>query len=204
MSIEEADVAAAIIKALPERAAIVSAHLAEWQDEPMPYLLLSDIFQMMSKIPRGPEQLDLIRRAYDLCDKALSDGSREVRDCFAIELIEPLSFEPDETFLSALGPFGRLMHDEMLEWSRLYTLMKRAVDNENERLGLKVFDGTGIDAKNRSARVVVRMETWMVLNPQQHDMSFARLRDAWHEASGQPAGITITGPRESSFTVLRG
>jgi hypothetical protein len=203
MSIEASDVAAAILKALPECTAIVDAHLEEWPGEPMLYLLLQEVSRMIFDPPESAEQLDVIRRAYDLCERALSEGSREVRDCFAIELLEPLSGDPEGFFLAALGPIGRLMRDEMHEWDRLYALMKQALDGENEMLGLEVFSGSGIDAKNSTARVIVRIENWTLLSAAQHDESFARLRDAWRAASGAPTGITINGPRESNFRVLR-
>ncbi len=159
-------------------------------------------------MPDGPERRDFARRVYAFTDTMLTAGSPYVRDCFAIEMIEPLSGDPNEEHYpgleAAVGPAGHKELAFMREWARLYRGMKSAIERTNEQLGCAVFEAAGIGEGNASTRVIVNLPAWESLTENQRDEAYQHLSSDWEGVSGQMSGVTITGPRESDFRLLRG
>jgi hypothetical protein len=127
MSIEAADVIPILREALPEFCHAIEEHVSEWPDAPMLYLLIGALFNCAANAfwaGEEEEQLSFARRAYQIVDKMLSEGSPSVRDCFAIEMIEPLSDEAKIVeqiypgLESILGPAGKEELAKMREWWR--------------------------------------------------------------------------------------
>jgi hypothetical protein len=126
MSIEQAGVIPILSEALPEFSDAIREHVADWPDDPMLYPLIGSLFQHVAELRPGKERerLRFARRAYELVDKMLSEGSPSVRDCFAIEMIEPLSGDAEAIkqhypgLESILGPVGKEELAKMREWWR--------------------------------------------------------------------------------------
>ncbi len=206
--IEAVDVPGILVEILPEFRPTVEEHQKEWPDDPMLYLIVGALFRRMVDMSEGPERVDFVRRVYDLTEIMLAKGAQYVRDCFAIEMIEPLSGEHSEqTFPSleiAIGKFGRKELAFMREWSRLYGEMKIAIEGANQQLGCTVFEGVGIGEGNASTRIIVNLPLWDSLTENQRDNAYQRLSSDWGSVSGSASGVTISGPRATSFRVLRG
>ena len=127
MSIEAAEVISILREALPEFSHAIEEHVVEWPDDRMLYSLIGVLFNCAANAFRAgeeQEQLSFARRAYQIVDKMLSEGSPLVRDCFAIEMIEPLSGDAElvEQYYpgleSILGPVGKEELAKMREWWR--------------------------------------------------------------------------------------
>jgi hypothetical protein len=206
--IEAVDVPGILIETLPEFRPSVEEHQREWPDDPMLYLIVGALFQRMVDMSEGSERLDFVRRVYTLTEIMLTNGAQCVRDCFAIELIEPLSGENSEQSFPgleiAIGEAGRKELAFMREWARLYGDMKIAIERANQQLGCTVFEGVGIGEGNASTRVIVNLPLWESLTEHQRDDAHQRLSSDWESVSGSASGVTISGPRETSFRVLRG
>lgn len=206
--VEADDVAAILSEALPEFAEAVEQHRKDWPDSPMLYLLIGPLFWRMVEMPDGPERRDFVRRVYTVTDAMLANGSPSVRDCFAIEMIEPLSSDSNEQryprLEAAVGPVGRKELENMREWARLYRGMKAAVERANAEMGSSLLEVAGIGEGNASASVFANLRLWDSLTKKQHDEVYRRLSSDWEGVSGRMAGVTISGPRESNFRLLRG
>src|ERR1700733_9695308 len=127
MSIEVAEVIPILREALPEFSHAIEEHVVEWPDDPMLYSLIGVLFNCAANAFQAgeeQEQLSFARRAYQIVDKMLSEGSPLVRDCSAIEMIEPLSGDARivEQYYpgleSVLGPVGKEELAKMREWWR--------------------------------------------------------------------------------------
>ena len=109
MSIRVQDVDDLLSQALPEFAPAVREHRLEWGDEPMLYVLVGGLFNLLvdsSKMAQPPGEL--ARRAYEVVEKAMTEGTPDVKDLFAIEMIEPFWGDPHHEFYpnfeSLMGP----------------------------------------------------------------------------------------------------
>lgn len=209
MAIEAHKVAGILLRELPEFTEAVEEHRQDWGDDPMLYLLIGPLFTYVAKnrFASERERLMFATRAYAVTDKMLTDGTPSVRDCFSIQMIEPLSGDPkvgpDYTWLEGtLGPAARRDLAAKREWSRRYGVMDLEIKRLNVRLGSQVFRGVGIGENN--ARVIVEPAEWNRLTESNKDEAYHYLRDQWEETTGHVIGLTITGPRETGFEILRG
>ena len=208
MRIEASDVAALLCMALPEFREAVEEHRNDWPDDPMLYLLVGALFQRMVDMPDGPERRDFVDRVYALTDEMLLHGSPSVRDCFSIEMIEPIANDPNQQYYpeheAAVGATGRKDLAFKREWDRLYRGMKSAIERRNEQLGCLMFEAAGIGEGNASTRVIVNLSVWASLTENQRDVAYQQLSSDWEGMSGNISGLTLTGPVDSGFRVLRG
>ena len=206
-SIEAGDVAAILSEVLPEFRQAVEEHLNDWPDDPMLYPLVGGLFQRMVDMTDGPDRREFVRRVYVLTDTILANGSPSVRDCFAIEMIEPLSGDPNQQYYPglevAVGPVGRKELEYMREWARLYRGMKVAIERANEEMGSPILEVAGIGEGNASTRIIANVRLWDSLTREQHDEIYRRLSSDWEGVSGRLSGVIITGPRETNFRLLR-
>ena len=197
-------------EALPEFGDAIKEHVADWPDDPMLYLLIGPLFSYVAELRPSKERecLQFARRVYDLVDKMLLEGSPSVRDCFAIEMIEPLSGNAEVLeqhypgLESVLGPAGKRELARMREWWRRHEAMNAAIGRLNEQLGHAVFQGVGIS--ERKARVIVEPSAWLRLSERRKDEIYRRLRSDWEGLTGQAKSLTITGPHDTGFQILRG
>lgn len=211
MAIEQNEVIPMLREALPEFEYAIKEHVADWPDDPMLYLLIAPLFRHTAELRPGKERerLQFARRAYELVDRMLSEGSPSVRDCFAIEMIEPLSGDPPEVveqyypgLEGVLGPAGKKELATMREWGRRYKGMNAAIGSLNEQLGQAVLQAVGIGESE--ARVVAEPSAWSRLSERRKDEIYRRLRSDWEGLTGQAKSLTITGPRDTGFQILRG
>lgn len=208
MAIKPMDVADFLSDALPEFRAAISEHRREWKDEPGLYILLGDVVRFMMRITPDSERLAFARRLYDVTEKMLVEGDSYVQDCFSIEMIEPLSLDPKETeqlfpgVEAILGPAAKKDLAEKREWFRRYEAMEASRGRVNQRLGRAIFTGVGVGKRN--ARYTVELADWNLMSEATKDDAFRWLSADWAETTGQAHGLTITGPRQSDFQLLRG
>jgi hypothetical protein len=210
VAIEQDQVIAILGEALPEFQASIREHVADWPDDPMLYLLIGPLFRHVAELrpSKERERLQFARRVYELVDKMLSEGSPEVRDCFAIEMIHPLSGDPNWVeqhypgIESILGPAGKKELARTREWGRRYKAMNAAISRLNEQVGRAVLQVVGIGESN--ARVIVEPAAWSRLSELRKDEIYRRLRSDWEGLTGESKSLTITGPRETGFEILRG
>ena len=210
MAIEQNEVIPMLREALPEFRNVIREHVADWPDDPMLYSLVGSLRRHVAEV--GPdkecERLRFARRVYELVDRMLSEGSPSVSDCFAIEMIEPLSGDPEEAeryypgIESVLGPAGKKKLAKMREWWRRQNNMDAAISSLNEHLGDNVLQVVGIG--ENSARVTSTHRKWSRLSERRKDEIYQRLRSDWEGLTGGHRSLTITGPRDTGFRVLRG
>jgi hypothetical protein len=138
----------------------------------------------------------------------LTEGSPSVRDCFAIEMIEPLSSDSEQTersypgVESVLGPLARKELAKMRGWGRRYTAMNAAIGRINKQQRQAVLEGVGVD--ENMARVIAEPSAWSRLSERRKDQIYRALRTDWEYLTGQAKSLTIAGPRDTGFEVLRG
>jgi hypothetical protein len=210
VAIEQIEVIPMLREALPEFGDAIREHIADWPDDPMLYLLVGPLFRHVAEARPGKERerLQFARRVYELVDRMLSEGSPSVSNCFAIEMIEPLSGDPEEAercypgIESALGPAGKKELAKMREWWRRKKHMDAAISRLNEQLGHNVLQAVGIG--ENSARVIVEPSKWSRLSEPRKDAIYQRLRSDWEGLTGRHRSLTIAGPRDTGFQVLRG
>jgi hypothetical protein len=122
MAISPSDVDAILSDALPEFRRAVEDHRQQWRHEPMLYPLVADLFRFVDEMAPQRERLAFAKRAYEVTDRMLLHGEPSVRDCFSIEMIEPLWGDPqttDERFPgleSVLGPAAQRDLAAKREW----------------------------------------------------------------------------------------
>jgi hypothetical protein len=90
----------------------------------MLYLLVGALFRFADELRPGSERVLRAQRVYAVTDRMLSEGSPSVQDCFAIEMIEPLtaltSGDRYPSLEAALGPTGKNELAKMREWWRCH------------------------------------------------------------------------------------
>jgi hypothetical protein len=122
--IEANEVADVLHVELPEFRHEITRHRQDWGDDPMLYLLAGALFRFVTELPGGRERVLRAQQVYVVTDKMLVEGSPSVRDCFAIEMIEPLisatSVGRYPSLELALGPAGRKKLERMREWWRVH------------------------------------------------------------------------------------
>jgi hypothetical protein len=122
MAIEQEVVAEILSAAFPEFGSEIAEHRKGWGNDPMLYLLVGALFRFVDELAPGRERVLRAQRVYALTDRMLSEGSPSVRDCFSIEMIEPLtamtSSERYPSLEAALGPAGKNELAKMREWWR--------------------------------------------------------------------------------------
>lgn len=210
MTIEQDEVIPMLSETLPEFGDAIREHVADWPDDPMLYLLIGPLFRHVAELRPGKERerLQFARRAYELVDKMLLEGSPSVHDCFAIEMIEPLSGDPEvvEQYYpgieSVLGPAGKKRLAKMREWGSRYKTMNAAISRLNKQLGQAVLQGVGIDESR--AHVIVEPSAWSRLSERLKDEVYRLLRSEWGALTGQAKSLTIAGPPDTGFKILRG
>ncbi|MGB8910394.1 MAG: hypothetical protein WCC84_16750 [Candidatus Cybelea sp.] len=210
MTIEQSEVISMLGEALPEFGDAIREHIADWPDDPMLYILIGPLFDYVAAPRAGQERerLQFARRAYEFVDKMLLEGTSSVQNCFAIQMIEPLAGDPKTVeqrypgIESVLGPAGKKELSNMREWGRRYRAMNAAIGRINEQLGQGVLRAVGVGESN--ARVIVELSAWSRLSERRQDEIYRRLRSDWKELTGQAKSLTITGPREAGFEILRG
>lgn len=205
--IEATNVSELLPEAIPEFTEAIEEHRRSYPDEPMLYVLVGDLFQSIVAMPPSLERADLIRRFYAFTEEMLVNGSGEVRDCFAIELIEPPTGGGSAYYFPGieirLGSAGQKELAGMNEWGRRYEAVTRAITTINERLKCALILGVGIGERNETARVIANLDQWHRLSENQQNHVYLRLSSEWQTVSGQSSGLTITGPRQSKFRHLR-
>jgi hypothetical protein len=205
MAIEAQDVARLIREAFPELRTQVDRHTADWPDDPMIYLIVGTLFQWAADMPVGRERVLVASRMYALTEKMLGEGSEQVRDCFSIEMIEPLMSETSTAhypnFEAALGSFGRRDLAAKREWAVRYSAMNRLINALNGKLGGVVFEAVGIDGD--TVRVIANPRLWKSASEARRTSMFQEIQGRWLELTGHEGGIEITEPRECSFRILR-
>jgi hypothetical protein len=210
MTIEQDEVIPMLREVLPGFGDAIREHVADWPDDPMLYLLIGPLFDYVAAPQPGKERerLQFARRAYELVDKMLLEGTPLVQDCFAIQMIEPLAGDAKTVgqrypgIESVLGPAGKEELSNMREWGRRYRAMNKAITRINEQLPQAVLQGIGVGESN--ARVIVEPSAWSRLPERRKDEIYRALRTEWKELTGQAKSLTITGPRGTGFEILRG
>jgi hypothetical protein len=194
--IDERQVDSILEKALPEFSDDLREHRENWPSDPMLYPLLGTLFNFIAPQP-GQTRLDVARRAYEVTEKMLVDGTESVRDCFAIEMIEPLAGDPDEIesfypgLESLLGPAAQRELASMREWGRHYEGMASAMKRLNQRTGRDLFKFVGIG--KGTARIVADSVLWGALSEAERDELFERLSSDWEGGLGGSLDLRLPG-----------
>ncbi|HEY6326479.1 MAG TPA: hypothetical protein VIW73_08235 [Candidatus Cybelea sp.] len=205
--IEDAQVVSILEDAFSEFGDEIHEHRRDWGNEPMLYLLVGRLFEFANALPSGRDRTIRVQRVYAVTDRMLVEGTHSVRDCFAIEMIEPLigdtSKERYPDFEAALGPAGRKELAGMREWDRRHGAMQEAIDQLNGAIGRKVFDAVYVGPiEGHSLRVVADRSQWNAISVAERSDLFKTLQRKWKEATGFGGGVEITGPG-SGLEVLR-
>lgn len=205
MTICEADVDGLLNEHLPEFADEVRAHRSEWPDDPMLYPLIARLFDFVveASVLRSK---DVLRRAFATVELAIVEGSSGVRDCFAIQMLEPVANDPKHerypNFEPFLGPASTREIQQMRQWWQRQKALDEAVQRANAKLGVAVFVLAGQNPPD--ARVIADVARWKQLPRTDRQAAYRTLRACWREICGSQKGsLTITGPRETGFAVLR-
>ena len=209
MSLDEGDIDDLLCKELPEFAAAVREHRAEWPDHPMLYPLLGILFDFVvnaSKITRE-RPMDLAQRAYGVVEKVLTSGNEGLRDCFVIQMLEPLANDPKYTFYPNLehlmGPASRREIHAIRDWWKRQHALDAVLRQVHEKLGIEVFSSVG-QQDATAAKAIANVERWKQLRREDKEWSYRTLRESWRAISGSKrAKFSITGPLNTGFTVLR-
>lgn len=209
MTIGENDVDGLLCKELPEFASSVKEHRADWPDEAMLYPLLSLLFDFAVReynIADGMRK-EVAQRAYAIVETALTEGSKPVRDCFAIQMLEPLigdtNHESYPDLESVMGPASQRELRRMREWWKRQLALDEARRQINVKLGITVFSGIGQQDEN-NARAIADVDKWKQLRREDKESAYRTLAERWKEIrASMHAKLTITGPRESGFVLLR-
>jgi hypothetical protein len=209
MSLNEDEIDDLLCEELPEFASAVREHRAEWPDQPGLYPLLGLLFDFVvnesNMVPDARK--DVAQRAYAVVEKALTAGDKRLRDCFAIEMIEPLIADPKHKvypdFESVMGPASKRELHGMREWWKRKHALDDAVRQVHERLGVEVFSGVGQQGAI-NARAIADVDKWKQLRREDKESAYRTLAESWKQICGsERSKFAITGPRDTGFIRLR-
>jgi len=211
MSIGEFDVDALLCEAVPEFASVVREHREEWPDTGMLYALVPRLFDAVVEAGRrdDADARSLLCRAYALTERMLVEGTPSVRDCFSIEMIEPLWEDHDHEVYPnvefALGPVALADLRSKIECGRRYAAMSDAIARANRRVSRNVCLLAGVRVDD-TARVIVDRTVWNDMDQSARAEVFALLRSAWMELQGRfddgASGLELTDTVENGFAVV--
>lgn len=91
-----------LLQAVPEFAASIREHRKRFPDQALLYELLAPLFDFVVQTFR--QDPNVARRTFSLVETIMMRASKDVKDAFAIELLEPLAEDADHTFYPNLEP----------------------------------------------------------------------------------------------------
>lgn len=117
-TLHEKDVDELLLDAVPEFASAIREYRATWPDQPMLYPLIAQLFDFA--VETMSESADVAMRAYSVVENVMINGSKEVKNCFAIEMLEPLVGDSHHEFYpnleAVMGPATKHELDGMRKW----------------------------------------------------------------------------------------
>ena len=198
MGLEEPDVDDLLCKELPEFAPAVREHRAEWPDQPMLYSLLGSLFRFVVSEAEATHgrPCDVAYRAYRVVENVLESGNESLRDCFVIEMLEPIANDSDNTFYPnfepLMGPLSTREVRDIREWSKRQSALDAVLRHVREKLGAEVFVAAAQDAVD--ARAIVDVARWKQLRNEDKEWAYRTFAESWNRiSSAERPAFTITG-----------